>query len=127
MSLQHLKTERQLWRLLGVIAGAATLAAIYGVFQGFGADPFEQRIAGRVQSTFANPLFAGSFFAMALPLTLGVAFVAAHKYRLHIISAVWTLAIAIQFLAIMFTLSRGPWVAGMAGVLSILALVWVAR
>lgn len=122
----HLKTPRQLWRLLGAVAMAATVAGAYGVLQHFGIDPFHQGAAQRVQATFGNPLFAASFLVMALPLSLGLALFYDLARKTPWASAPWVAAIAVQLLAVLFTLSRGPWLALAVGLAAWLALVWLA-
>lgn len=122
----HLKTMRQLRRLLGAVAAAATVAGAYGVLQHFGIDPFHQGAAQRVQSTFGNPLFAASFLAMALPLSLGLAMFYGLARKTPWASAPWVAASAVQLLAVLFTLSRGPWLALAVGLAAWLALVWLA-
>ncbi len=122
----HLKTMRQLWRLLGAVAAAATLAGAYGVLQHYGIDPLHQGAAQRVQSSFGNPLFAASFLAMALPLSLGLALSHSLGRKNPWASAPWAVASAVQLLAVLFTLSRGPWLALAAGLAVWLALVWLA-
>ena len=118
----RLKSRAQLWRLLIVIAAASTVASLYGVLQHYGADPFNQGHSQRVQSSFGNPLFAGSFLVMAVPVSLGLA-LARRRSRFHWVEAGWVVVVAIHFMAVMFTLSRGPWIALAVGILAWMGMV----
>ena len=122
----HLRTRPQLWRLLGVIVASATIVSIYGILQHYGADPFLEGSAAHLPSTFGNRLFAASFMVTALPISLGVGLALSYilsrsnRYKLWI-NAGWVALVVVQLMAIMFTLSRGPWIALAAG-----SLVWLA-
>lgn len=118
----HLKTRGQLLRLMGVIAAAVTVAAVYSIFQYLGFDPFDQGTAQRVQSSFGNPLFAASFMVMALPISLGLGLALSVKLRSLWIGAGWAVLIVVQLTAVLFTLSRGPWIGLAIGLVAWLAL-----
>ena len=119
----HLKSRPQLWRLLGVITAAATVTSVYGVLQHYGLDPFHQGSVARVQSSFGNPLFAASFLVLALPISLGVGLVHVLASRSAWVGAGWAGLIAVQLAAVFFTLSRGPWIGLVVGIIVWLVLV----
>ena len=116
----HVKLAPQVFRLLGAIALAAFVSSLYGVLQHFGADPFLAAPPIRITSSFGNALFAASFLVLALPATLGLATVHLRQNRPLWAIAGWSAVIAVQLLAIIYTLSRGPWLALAAGV-----VVWL--
>ena len=118
----HLKTTDQLLRLMGAVTAAASVAAVYSVSQYLGFDPFDQGTAQRVQSSFGNPLFAASFMVMALPISLGLGLALSVRLRSLWISAGWGVLIIVQLTAVLFTLSRGPWIGLAIGILALLAL-----
>ena len=128
----HLKTREQLWRLLSVIVITATIAALYGVLQHVGLDPFNQRSGQRVHATFGNPLFAASFLVVAFPVSLGLGLVHSHiigksyppNSRSLWTSVAWVVLISVQLVAVLFTLSRGPWIGLATGLLVWLVLLW---
>ena len=128
----HLKTKEKLWRLLSVVVIAATIAALYGVLQHLGLDPLDQRSGQRVHVTFGNPLFAASFLAVAFPISLGIGFAHSHiigKPYLSNLRSLWTsvacvVLISVQLVAVLFTLSRGPWLGLATGLLVWLVLLW---
>ena len=116
----HVKSTPQVWRLLGAITFAASVASLYGVLQHFGADPFLAARPVRITSSFGNALFAASFLVLALPATLALATVHLRQKRPLWAVTGWSAVTVVQLLAIMYTLSRGPWLALAAG-----ALVWL--
>jgi len=68
-------TERD--RLVWVVAVCGTVAALYGVVQHFGLDPYPWQITRatpveRGSSTFGHANFAAHFLIMAIPLTLSL-------------------------------------------------------
>ena len=119
----HVKSAPQVWRLLGAITFAAFATSLYGVFQHFGADPLVAARPVRITSSFGNALFAASFLVLALPATLALATVHLRQKRPLWAMAGWSIVIVVQLLAIMYTLSRGPWLALAAGVVVWLSLI----
>ena len=119
----HLRSRPQLWRLVGIVATAATVASLYGVLQHYGLDPFHQGSSTRIQSSFGNPLFAASFLVMAIPITFALGLAHGVRSRSLLVSATWAAIVALQLAALMLTLSRGPWVALAFGMGVLLILV----
>jgi tetratricopeptide (TPR) repeat protein/O-antigen ligase len=120
----HLRTWTQPRRILWAVAGAATIASIVGISQHFGFDPLRPETAnGRTSLTFGNPIFAGSFLVMAIPLTL--ALVMSWQTRLRPLPHILLGAapITLQSMALIFTSSRGPWIGLMVGLVVFLAVL----
>ena len=131
----HLKTRPQLWRLLGAVVIMGVMAAGYGVLQHYRVDFFDltAQTGGRVTSFMGNTIFAAAVMSMTIPITLVLAAVtlrdsirSAGSLRDRLLqilgelglTGMWSLILAVQFLGIAFTLSRGPWV-GTAAALAI--------
>ncbi len=124
----HLKTPSQLWRLLSAIVVTGVLLASIAITQHYGSPYFEildfSAIGGaRVTSTLGNAVFAGA--AMLIPISISLLLATVSLQRLsavkHLASplrspmvnllalAAWVLVLTVQFLGIIFTFSRGPW------------------
>lgn len=107
----HLRTRRQLLRMLWAITGAAWLLSLYGIGQHFGIDWFLDNASppARVTLTFGNAIFASAVLTMTIPLSLGLASALRGRF-LVIIGGVGI--VAPQLTAIAFTLTRGGWLGG---------------
>jgi tetratricopeptide (TPR) repeat protein/O-antigen ligase len=113
----NLKTQSQIHRLVAAITLTAVLVSTYAIFQHFGNDFFDLREpinTNRASSTLGNAIFAGSLILIAVPVCLSWA--AGHIVGLMPRSEFWwklglsSSALAVLFLGLIFTLSRGPWV-----------------
>ena len=131
----HLKTPAQVYRLLLAIVWSATLVAAYGVLQYLDADPLgwaEYSSLGgtlRIVSSIGNPIFVGALFVLTVPVTLVLMMTTFGRDRW--LATVWGVSTALQVVALLLTLSRGPWV-GLAvglGVFGALGTIvfWDAR
>ena len=128
----HLKTEAQLWRLVGSIVLMGVLAGGYAVFQHYGWDfldlvePFGH---ARSTSTFGRTIFAGAVLLMTIPVTTvaaarcltGRMTVPGFAFR----AAAGAMVLSVQLLGTIFIASRGPWVGTLAGLAALLVLVAV--
>ena len=125
----HVRTREQAWRLLQVVAATGTLSAIYGIGQHFGYDPLREPGADstRASLTLGNPVFAGSVLAMTIPITLALIVEGLERSRSLVRIAAWWLPLMLQVTALLFTLSRGPWVATAAGSVVFLLAAWRLR
>jgi putative inorganic carbon (HCO3(-)) transporter len=102
---------------------SGTLVAIYGIFQSFGYDPIfkmSDYFGGRSASTLGNPIFLGNFLTMVLPISI---------IFLITFSPVWSkiffgFSTVIMFLCLLFTYSRGAW---LAFILSLILIVILLR
>ena len=95
------------------LGAAALLAGVYGIIQVAGLDPlswdFESRDNTTAASTLGNPNFSGGFFAMCLPLFLGLWLSWPEKRRWIAVGG------AVVVVAWIATDSQGGWAAGIAG------------
>jgi hypothetical protein len=124
----HLKTPAQLWRLLGAIVAMGVLISGYAVLQHYGHDflgVLEPTGGGRARATslMGNAVFAGAAMLLPIPISLLLATITLRKLaetksiqpqvgpKIKVVAVLgcWVLVLAVQFLGIIFTFSRGPW------------------
>lgn len=107
----------------GAVAGAALAA--YGLLQLFGRDPVLNAVGsipyGRIGSLVGSPVALGAALAMLLPLQLRLALDGADAPRRR---AGWA-CLALGGLGLLFTWSRGGWLAAAAGAAAYLH--WTGR
>jgi len=123
----HIRTETQIRRILTAFVIVGVVASVYGLGQHFGYDLFREMAQDntRARLTLGNPIFAGAVLAMTIPVTM----VLLLQFRdrvgplTHIF--VFSLPLAIQIAALLFTLSRGPWFGSI--VAASVTLVLIAR
>jgi len=111
----HLRTQSQLWRLLGAIVVMGVLVAAYSVLQHYGHDVFYLMVpptAERTTSTLSNPILAGAVMLMTILISLVAATI---TLRGSMITSgfwwklgAWGLVLAVQLLGLLFTYTRGP-------------------
>ena len=133
----RIKAFAQIEKLLIAIVAASILAATYGILQNYFVEPFNYAFnaaadipvaqTGRAPSTFGNPVFAGGYFALAIPVTFALVLRTLDRWSPALHTAIWASALAIQLLGLVFTFSRGAWVGLAAGLvaLTVLALLFL--
>ncbi len=97
------------------------LVAIYGVFQYFGYDPVLEtngNIGNRSDSTLGNPVFLGNFLTMILPISIVSSISSSHRWKMF-----YGFSTAIMFLCLLFTSSRGAWVAFICSLILLIILI----
>jgi hypothetical protein len=137
----HLKTRAQLWRLMCAIAITGVLVSGFAVTQHYGTTFLgvseSSNLNGfRVTATMGNAVFAGA--AMLIPIS--ISFLLANislqqlnsskrftgPLRLPLINllaiATSAMVLAIQFMGLIFTFSRGPWLGTLLTLSGFLAL-----
>ena len=124
----RVRTKAQLERLIWTLTATSALIGLYGIGQHFGVDWFvdNPKVTARIGMTFGNPIFAGAWMLMTVPLTL--ALWQTKRDRMPGYIHIWIGAglILVQVTVIVFTLSRGPWIAfGSAMLLFLGAAGWV--
>ncbi len=128
----HIKTENQLWRLVGAIVVMGFLSGLYAVFQHYGwdfLDLMEPLGHNRSTATFGGTIFAGAVLLMTIPVTV----MAATRYLLGNVAAtgfavkatVGVVALSVQLLGLVFIASRGPWIGTLATLITFLVLLVV--
>jgi tetratricopeptide (TPR) repeat protein len=127
----RLRRREQLDRAIDVIVAGSVPVTLYGIAQAVGLDPIQWKLTyepWRIASTLGNPVFAGSYLILALPVTLGAALELRERAtspgapwrRLR--QALYTSAASLQVAALVLTGSRGPWVGGAAGLVAFVLL-----
>jgi O-antigen ligase len=124
--LRHLRTREQLVRVLWGLTIVTQLASLIAFAQHFGVDPFRTAPVpeDRAPGTFGNPIFLGSVLVMTVPLA--IALFLSYRERMSLPAQLWIggLLLALPGAAIVFSLSRGPWVASMVAAVVFLGLLW---
>ena len=121
----HLKRPEQLWRLLGAVAVAGTVAATFVVLQHVGLEPILSKgnVLARPPGHLGNPVYAGALLLMTSLVTL-TAIVSVYLRRgLTWLVVVGACLLGVQLLGQAYALSRGPWVGMAVGVVLFALLV----
>ncbi|MFA5794549.1 MAG: O-antigen ligase family protein [Candidatus Brocadiia bacterium] len=113
----HLKSSDQIKRLVTTAILTGLVVALYGLFQRFGIDtvPWASNVASRVTTTFGNPIFAGAYLIMVIPLALA-RLIGHIKLRQMPQIMVYSLVLIIQAWCVVATQSRGPFIGLVAGI-----------
>jgi tetratricopeptide (TPR) repeat protein/O-antigen ligase len=131
----RLRTRAQWDRLVDVIVAASLPVCAYGIAQASGLETLSWTRTyqeWRISTTLGNPIFAGSYLVLVLPLTVGALLsfwsrrdAPGRAARL----AVYAIAAAAQAAALVLTGSRGPWLAAAvaAGALALLLAAMQGR
>ena len=106
----------QVKRILWAAVGAGAVTGLYGISQRYGWDPIGTGSNNaRVLSSFGNPIFFGSYLAMSIVVTLGLALDQARSGTRWYLPLVAVL-LGFQLTAMWFTGSRGPWLGVVFGI-----------
>ena len=124
------RSQDQLFRIALAIAAVGTFSAAYGVSQAFGWDPIGRgHDLDRVIASLGNPLFLGAYLVMSIPLVMALAIHYESRGKRWLLAPA-ALAIGLHITALWYAGGRGPWVAGITGLVvfvaaSFLWLGWV--
>ena len=129
-----LRTAAQMQRLLHVVVVTSLPISLFGIVQHFGADSvlWNYQLQDRIITTLGNPIFAGAYFVMVLPLALVSAAQSWQHFKAENANRAWhigtlavdLLAVLLALVAMLYTGSRGPALAWLGGtVLGGLALL----
>lgn len=142
MIVTRLKTRPQVWRLLGAIVAMGALVSGYAVLQHYGHDLLylSESTGGMTTSFMGNSIFAAAVIMMTIPITVGASVTSLLRFprpadtvgsngsRWAVglaILGVWVVVLAIQFLGLLFTFSRGPWIGSLCALTLMMVLVAV--
>ena len=144
MIATRLKTRLQVWRLLGAIVAMGVLVSGYAILQHYGQDflHLSESTGGYTTSFMGNRIFAAAVMMMTIPVTAVAAATSLFRFPQPpdptrskgrqwslglAILGVWVAALTIQFLGLLFTLSRGPWIGSLfaLGLMAVLVAVFV--
>ena len=118
----NLHTMPQLKRLIIAIIVMGVVSSFIGFFQHFGVNIFgflPSNDYSRASLTTGNAVLAGSVLVMTITVTLVSATIHLHKRTINSSVSIasskrvvlWVFVLSIQISALLFTLSRGPWIA----------------
>lgn len=125
----HFRNEGQLKRLMVVVTAASIVASLYGIIQHFGVELLQPSrstlVTVREQATLTmgNPIFAGSYLIMTIPLILAWSLTLVNRLGWVQQILIGTSAITIQTTALLFTYSRGPWVGFAVAMIAFVGIV----
>ncbi|MFC1929565.1 O-antigen ligase family protein [Chloroflexota bacterium] len=111
----HLRTRKQIDRLVWVITASSTLVCAVGVAEALGWAPiFEGGYRDwRVGSTISYPIFLGSYLILAIPLTMARLVSAFNSHNQggspRAPKIALSIALTLQLVTLILTGSRGPW------------------
>ncbi|MCI0645212.1 MAG: tetratricopeptide repeat protein [Chloroflexi bacterium] len=131
-----MRSREQVARLVTVIIITSIPVSLYAMLQHFGLDPLpwggnvQRRVAGHM----GNSIFVAAYLIMAVPLTLGRIIDAFTNilndeelsYSDVVRSSIYIFTLAIQFIAIFWTRSRGPFLGLAAGIYAFVLIMLVA-
>lgn len=111
----ELRLPAQRQRLIGTLLAASCVVSVHGIAQHFGFEPalWDYDLGLRIISTLGNPIFAGAFLGMAMPLTLACALPLWRERNAR--GFVYAALLALQSIALWWTGSRGPLLAALCG------------
>jgi tetratricopeptide (TPR) repeat protein len=120
----RLRRSEQRDRLVDVVVAGTIPVCLYGLMQAAGLELLDWQVAyqeWRVSSTLGNPIFAGSYLILTIPLTLA----ALVEWRARpgggwrpVRLVVYAVAALLQVSVLALTGSRGPWLGGAAGLIA---------
>lgn len=111
----HLRSRRQIERLVWATIGASSLVCIVGIVQWLGWAPVLEAGYGdwRVGSTIGYPIFLGSYLLLTTPLTVAklISGWLSRNRSLSsvVVRVVLSLALTLQMVTLVLTNARGPW------------------
>ena len=108
--ISSIKDKKWISIILTTIFLAASIAAVYCIFQFYGLDfSFWRKIGGRgsLFSTFGNPNYLAGYLAAVIPLVFVLFCLQKVKFKKIILE----LIIALLYASLLMTLCRGAWIA----------------
>jgi len=137
LTLESLRTRRQLERLITVILLTSLPVSLYGIMQHYRVDPLVWIRGGtyRVESTLGNPILIGAYLIIVVPLTMwqlvrSFSLMRSKRKKADfslVLSGCYLLLLILQLTCLVFTQSRGPLIGLMAGVFFSLFLLAVSK
>lgn len=128
----NMRSWEQVDRLITIIIVASVPVGLYGIIQRYGLDPLPWAgdVTRRVASNMGNAIFVASYLIMIVPVTLSrliksmTAIVTKEdaSWGYTIQAAVYIFVLAVQFMAILFSFSRGPQI-GLLGAAALMGLL----
>ena len=123
----RLRRREQLDRVMDAVVAGSVPVTLYGIVQAVGLDPIDWKLTyeqWRVSTTVGNPIFAGSYLILVLPVTLAALLewrgrpTPAGVWWRRLRLALYGSAALLQLTVLALTGSRGPWLGGAAGLVA---------
>jgi tetratricopeptide (TPR) repeat protein len=123
----RLRRRESLERLLDVMVVTSVPVCLYSLVQKAGLDPIDWvgSHSERVFSMLGNPSFAGAYLVLLMPLTLAWGLESWRVARGR--ALLCATAFVLQLVALVLTIARGPWIAGVAGLFAFGVLAGAVR
>lgn len=127
----RVKSATQVWRILYAVVAVGSISSFLSIIEYLEITSFgtASGVSSRVSSTFGNPIFFAAFLVMSIPISLAMAVRAIHRGFAPTQWATWWAILSLQFIGVVLSLSRGPWVAiiGSVILLTVATLVFMGR
>lgn len=114
----HLRSRKQIDRLVTTLIVVSIPVSLYGIIQRYGLDPLPWAgdVTSRVASNMGNAIFVASYLIMVTPLTIArliesmTAIIKEEKasWGHTVLAAICIFAVAMQLITVVFSRSRGP-------------------
>ncbi len=118
----HVRGQRERTGVLLFLLLASLPVAVYAILQSFGVDYVQWDVNNdarqRIGSTLGNPSYVGDYLAVCMVLLVGLV-LSIQKRWLRVVACLY---FPIAGLAILRTLSRGPWLLVTVGIISYLLM-----
>lgn len=116
---EFLRAQEDIARTLQAMILTGGLFAVIGLLEYLGVFNFHLSLSGhRLIGTMGNSLFAGTYLATLLPLSVGAILSTPHRPVRFLLAA----AFAVMLPAVIFTLSRSAWAAALLALLLMLVM-----
>ena len=112
--INEIKTEEQFHGMIVAVSVAATILALYGIYQYFGGVDVKEGwvdiysnspIRARAYSLFGNPNIFAEYLVMAIPLTVGIFW----STKRDGVRLLFLAMFVLQMASLIMTMSRGGW------------------
>jgi len=124
--ISSINNKKWIFIILKVVLLAASIAAIYCIFQFYGLDfSFWRKIGGRgsLFSTFGNPNYLAGHLAAVIPLVFFLFCLQKVKFKKIILE----LIIALLYTSLLMTLCRGAWIALVGSIVVMLGAIYLFK
>ncbi len=119
------KEPRRIHNLVKIVVATSIIISIYGIFQHFGYELFNYKVANidrfRSFATFGNAVFLGGYLTLILPIAFSLTVWEENSK----IKAIWLGAATLSLITLVFTYTRGAWVGAIFGLAFWLYLVLI--
>ncbi len=137
MMAQGMRSKEQVERFVTTVVIVSLPIALYGILQHYGRDPLPWGgdVRSRVAGHMGNAIFIAAYLIMAVPVTLyrvvesfsTILNAEESRFVDILLGASYIFILAVQFICIFFTQSRGPWLGLIGGLFFFFLVLAVVR